>query len=180
MLGWILTGLLVALLVWFILLFNRLVARRNLAKEAWSGIDVQLKRRFDLLPKLVAVVKAYAQHERTVQAEMVAARTGAPTAERAAAENALTGQLRGLLAVIEAYPELKANQNYLDLQKEISDTEEQIQYARRYFNGTVRELNILVDSFPSNLVARVFGFATMEYFEIELATQRESPNLPFN
>ncbi len=177
MFGWALAALMLAILVWLVILFNRLVARRNLAQEAWSGIDVQLKRRHDLLPKLVAVVKAYAQHERAVQEQAVAARTGAPAAERAAAENALTGQLRGLLAVVEAYPDLKADQGYLDLQRQVSDTEEQIQYARRYFNGTVRELNILVDAFPSNLVARLFGFTTMEYFEIELATQRDSPAL---
>lgn len=182
MFGWILAGLALMLFIWAILLFNRLVARRSLAKEAWSGIDVQLKRRYDLLPKLVEAVKAYARHEELVQREAVQAREQADaqagSAARAAAENALTGRLRGLLAVVEAYPELKASQGYLDLQQQISETEEQIQYARRYYNGTVRELNILVDAFPSNLVARRFGFAPMEYFEIELATQRESPALP--
>ena len=169
-----------ALLLWGIVLFNRLVAQRNHAREAWSGIDVQLKRRHDLLPKLVEAVKAYAGFERQVLRESVEARSGAPTAERAAAENALTGRLRELLAVVEAYPDLKASRSYLDLQAQISEAEEQIQYARRYFNGTVRDLNILVDSFPSNLVARQFGFVPMEYFEIELATQRDSPALPFS
>lgn len=177
--GWILAVLAAAMLLWGIVLYNRLVARRNHAREAWSGIDVQLKRRHDLLPKLVEAVKAYAGYEREVLREGVEARTGAPSAERAAAENALTGRLRELLAVVEAYPDLKASRSYLDLQAQISDSEEQIQYARRYYNGTVRELNILVDSFPSNLVARLFGFAPMEYFEIELATQRLSPELPF-
>ena len=175
----ILIILLAAILLWGIVFYNRLVARRNHAREAWSGIDVQLKRRHDLLPKLVEAVKAYAGYEREVLRESVEARTGARSAERAAAENALAGRLRALLAVVEAYPDLKANRSYLDLQAQISDSEEQIQYARRYYNGTVRELNILVDSFPSNLVARQFGFAHMDYFEIELATQRQSPELPF-
>lgn len=175
----LLLGALAALLLWGIVLFNRLVARRNHAREAWSGIDVQLKRRHDLLPKLVEAVKAYAGFERAVQAETVQARTGASRSELERMENALTGQLRGLLAVVEAYPDLKANRSYLDLQQQISEAEEQIQYARRYYNGTVRELNILVDSFPSNLVARLFGYVHMDYFEIELATQRETPNLPF-
>lgn len=177
--GWILAVLAAAALLWGIVLYNRLVARRNHAREAWSGIDVQLKRRHDLLPKLVEAVKAYAGYEREVLREGVEARTGAPSPQRAAAENALTGRLRALLAVVEAYPDLKASRGYLDLQAQISEAEEQIQYARRYFNGTVRELNILVDSFPSNLVARLFGFAHMDYFEIELATQRDSPELPF-
>ena len=177
--GMILTAALAAILLWGIGLYNRLVARRNHALEAWSGIDVQLKRRHDLLPKLVEAVKAYAGYERAVLREGVEARTGAPSAARAAAENALTGRLRELLALVEAYPDLKASRGYLDLQTQISAAEEQIQYARRYFNGTVRELNILVDAFPSNLVARLFGFAPMDYFEIELATQRHSPELPF-
>jgi LemA protein len=177
--GTFLAAALAALLLWGIVLYNRLVARRNHAREAWSGIDVQLKRRHDLLPKLVEAVKAYAGYERTVLREGVDARAGAPSAERAAAENALTGRLRDLLAVVEAYPDLKASRGYLDLQAQISEAEEQIQYARRYFNGTVRELNILVDSFPSNLVARLFGFGHMDYFEIELATRRASPALPF-
>lgn len=177
--GTILAAALAALLLWGIVLYNRLVARRNHAREAWSGIDVQLKRRHDLLPKLVEAVKAYAGYEREVLREGVEARAGAPSPQRAAAENALTGRLRELLAVVEAYPDLKASRSYLDLQAQISEAEEQIQYARRYYNGTVRELNILVDSFPSNLVARLFGFVHMDYFEIELATQRSSPELPY-
>lgn len=176
----LLLGAQAALLLWGIILFNRLVARRNHAREAWSGIDVQLKRRHDLLPKLVEAVKAYAGFERQVLRESVEARSGRPPAERAAAENALTGRLRELLAVVEAYPDLKASNSYLDLQRQITEAEEQIQYARRYYNGTVRELNILVDSFPSNVVARLFGYAHMDYFEIELATQRDSPALPFS
>lgn len=174
-------ALLLILLAWGIVLYNRLVLRRNLAKEAWSGIDVQLKRRHDLLPKLVEVVRAYASHERQVLQETATARgaalAAAASAGRAQAENALTGELRSLLAVAEGYPDLKANASYLDLQRQISEIEEQIQYARRYYNGTVRDLNVLVDSFPANLVARRFGFSAMEYFEIELATRSEGPGL---
>ncbi|MDH5534711.1 MAG: LemA family protein [Betaproteobacteria bacterium] len=162
-----------------IIAYNWLIARKNHALEAWSGIDVQLKRRHDLLPKLVDVVKAYAKYEeqvlRTVTGMRAAA--GITVHDRSKTENAVTASLRWLLGLAEAYPDLKANASYLDLQKQISTIEEQIQYARRYFNGTVREFNILVESFPSNLVARMFGFAVMDYFEIELATQRDSPDL---
>ncbi|MBX3648449.1 MAG: LemA family protein [Rhodocyclaceae bacterium] len=176
----LLLAVLGAAVLWGIVIFNRLVARRNHAREAWSGIDVQLKRRHDLLPKLVEAVKAYAGFERSVQAASVEARAGASRSELERTENALTGQLRGLLAVVEAYPDLKASRSYLDLQQQITEAEEQIQYARRYYNGTVRELNILIDSFPSNLVARLFGYVHRDYFEIELATQRDSPALPFS
>ena len=174
--GLAILGLVIA---YAILAYNRLVARRNHALEAWSGIDVQLKRRHDLLPKLVDVVRSYAAYEERAMRGVTAMRADNVTqgAERARVENAVTGSLRGLFAVAEAYPDLKANASYLDLQREISAVEEQIQYARRYFNGTVRELNILVESFPSNLVAHTFGFRLMDYFEIELATQRASPDL---
>lgn len=175
---WIAAGALLALLLYGVVLFNRLVARRNHVLEAWSGIDVQLKRRHDLLPKLVEVVKAYGRYEQATLEQITGARAAAGSgAERREAENGLSRGLRQLFALAEAYPELKANQGYLDLQRQVSDTEEQIQYARRYYNGTVRELNVLVESFPSNLVARWFGFRTMEFFEIELATQRESPEM---
>jgi LemA protein len=167
------------LTLFFIVAYNWLVARKNHALEAWSGIDVQLKRRHDLLSKLVDVVKAYASFEDQVLRTVTGLRAAAGTTvhDRSKTENTVTASLRWLLGLAEAYPDLKANASYLDLQKQISNVEEQIQYARRYFNGTVREFNILVESFPSNLVARMFGFGVMEYFEIELATQRESPDL---
>ncbi|HET9701953.1 MAG TPA: LemA family protein [Burkholderiales bacterium] len=174
---WLAAGLLLALLLYCIVLFNRLVARRNHAKEAWSGIDVQLKRRHDLLPKLAEVVKAYGRFEQATLQGVTEARSAGAGVARQEAENGLTRGLRHLFALAEAYPDLKANQGYLDLQRQVSETEEQIQYARRYYNGTVRELNVLVESFPSNLVARAFGFRSGEYFEIELATRRESPEL---
>jgi len=169
-------------LLYGIVAYNRLVARRNHVLEAWSGIDVQLKRRHDLLPQLVEVVKAYTRFEQQTLFDVTRARSDgtADAAERRRAENTLSGSLRQLLAVAEAYPDLKANSSYLDLQQQISTAEEQIQYARRYYNGTVRELNVLVQSFPSNIVAQLFGYTVMDYFEIELATQRASPELEFN
>ncbi len=162
-----------------ILAYNRLVARRNHVLEAWSGIDVQLKRRHDLLPKLVDAVKAYTRYEEKALQDITRLRTATQStgSARSQAENGLTTALRGLFALAEAYPDLKASSGYLDLQRQISDAEEQIQYARRYYNGTVRELNILVESFPGNLVARLFRYRLMDYFEIELATQRDSPDL---
>ena len=180
MTGIVLLAIIAAVVFYAIVLYNQLVTKRQMANEGWSGIDVQLKRRHDLLPKLVEAVKAYAGFERSVQAASVEARAGASRSELERTENALTGQLRGLLAVVEAYPDLKASRSYLDLQQQITEAEEQIQYARRYYNGTVRELNILIDSFPSNLVARLFGYVHRDYFEIELATQRDSPALPFS
>jgi LemA protein len=168
-----------ALLLYVIVIYNRLVERRNHVLEAWSGIDVQLKRRYDLLPKLVDVVRAYSGYEQQALKEVTRLRAaqGTPEAGRNQDENAVTGVLRRLFALAEAYPELKASAGYLDLQNQIASVEEQIQYARRYFNGTVREFNILVESFPSNLVARLFRYTVMQYFEIELATQRESPDI---
>lgn len=178
---WIFLLIIIAVVFWAISAYNTLIRMKGETQNAWKQIDVQLKRRHDLLPKLVAVVKAYASFEEKLLRDVTGARSGSGSAgERARAENALTGQFRQLLAVAEAYPDLKANRAFLDLQGQISDAEEQIQYARRYYNGTVRELNILVQSFPSNLVARLSGFALMEYFEIELATQRESPELDFS
>lgn len=166
-------------LLFVVLTYNRLVARKNHVLEAWSGVDVQLKRRHDLLPKLVDVVKTYGRYEQQVLHDLTGLRAmqNQEARARTRAENAITGSLRQLFAVAEAYPELKANASYLDLQTQISAVEEQIQYARRYLNGTVRELNILVESFPSNLIARTFGFSVMDYFEIDLATQREDPKI---
>jgi len=166
-----------AVLAGLVVIYNRLVARRNHVLEAWSGIDVQLKRRHDLIPKLVEAVKAYGHYESGLMEAVTRLRGAGEGGDLAAAENGLSRSLRQLLAVVENYPELKASQLYLDLQAQLSDAEEQIQYARRYYNGTVRELNILVQSFPSNLVAKLFGYRTMDYFEIELATQRESPEI---
>ncbi|UCF88059.1 MAG: LemA family protein [bacterium] len=183
MVAWIFLGIVILVALWAIAIFNRLVKNRNLVLEGWSGIDVQLKRRYDLIPNLVETVKGYAGHEKEVLAKVVELRNSAAKAqtagEKAPIENMLTQTLRQLFALAEAYPDLKANQNFLDLQGQLSEIEEQIQFARRYYNGTARDMNILVQSFPSNVVARSFGFTEAEYFEIELATEREAPKVSF-
>ncbi len=183
MVGWIVLGVIVLIALWAVAIFNKLVKNRNLVLEGWSGIDVQLKRRYDLIPNLVETVKGYAGHEKEVLARVVELRNSAAQAqtasEKAPIENMLTQTLRQLFALAEAYPDLKANQNFLDLQEQLSEIEEQIQFSRRYYNGTARDMNILVQSFPSNLIARSFGFNEADYFEIELATEREAPKVEF-
>lgn len=153
-----------------VVLYNRLVRARNLVEEAWSGIDVQLKRRTDLVPNLIETVKGYMQHERGVLEQVTQLRTRSLLAgtveERASAEGAMSRALGALFAVAENYPDLKANQNFLELQGALGNLEEQIQLARRYYNGTVRDLNIMVESFPSNLFAAMFGFRKAPFFEI--------------
>ena len=183
MVGWIVLGVIVLIALWAVAIFNKLVKNRNLVLEGWSGIDVQLKRRYDLIPNLVETVKGYAGHEKEVLARVVELRNSAAQAqtasEKAPIENMLTQTLRQLFALAEAYPDLKANQNFLNLQEQLSEIEEQIQFSRRYYNGTARDMNILVQSFPSNLIARSFGFNEADYFEIELATEREAPKVEF-
>jgi LemA protein len=183
MVGWIVLGIIILIALWAVAIFNKLVKNRNLVLEGWSGIDVQLKRRYDLIPNLVETVKGYAGHEKEVLAKVVELRNSAAQAqtvsEKAPIENMLTQTLRQLFALAEAYPDLKANQNFLDLQGQLSEIEEQIQFARRYYNGTARDMNILVQSFPSNLIARSFGFNEADYFEIELTTERETPKVQF-
>ena len=183
MVGWIVLGVIVLIALWAVAIFNKLVKNRNLVLEGWSGIDVQLKRRYDLIPNLVETVKGYAGHEKEVLARVVELRNSAAQAqtasEKAPIENMLTQTLRQLFALAEAYPDLKANQNFLDLQGQLSEIEEQIQFSRRYYKGTARDMNILVQSFPSNLIARSFGFNEADYFEIELATERETTKVEF-
>lgn len=165
--------------VYAIILFNRLVRHRNRVKEGWSGIDVQLKRRHDLVPSLVTVVRGYAGHEQRVLEEVTMARTrGMEETEvtgAVTAEGGLSRALRRVLALVESYPDLKADTNFLDLQKNLVEIEDNLQYARRYYNGTVRDYNIAVESFPSNLVARTAGFKPADFFTIELAVEREAP-----
>lgn len=160
-----------AVVVWFIFAYNRFVRLITRAKEAWSDIEVQMKRRYDLIPNLVNTVKGYATHESTAFENVTKARAmamGADTlAEKAGAENILSGALKSLFAVAEAYPDLKANQNFLELQRELSDTENKIQAARRFYNGNVRDLNIATSTFPSNFVAKMFNFSKMEFFDLE-------------
>jgi LemA protein len=169
------------LLLYTVITYNRLVKGSNLLKEAWSGIDVQLKRRSDLIPTLVETVKGYSRHEQTVFTQVTEMRTAAMGArgarDKGLAENALTAGLKDLFALAEAYPDLKASQNYLTLQEELVQVEDQVQLARRYYNGAVRLLNNLVESFPSNLVAKLAGLSRAEFFTLELATERQVPEV---
>lgn len=168
---YIILAVIVILILWVIVSYNRFITLINRAKEAWADIDVQLKRRYDLIPNLVSTVKGYAAHEQGAFEKVTAARAAAIGAqnieEKSKAENMLTGALKSLFAVAEAYPDLKANQNFLELQRELSDTENKIQAARRFYNTNVRDLNIMTDSFPSNVIANIFSFHKMEFFELE-------------
>lgn len=172
-----------AVVLWLIFTYNRFIKHKNQVREAWSGIDVQLKRRANLIPNLVETVKGYGRHEREALREVTALRTGSDPGqsvhERAEQESRVSQAVRNLLAVAESYPDLKASQNYLDLQGNLGEIEEQIQLARRYYNGAVRNWNTLVESFPSNLVANFFRFRIAEFFEIELATDRAVPEVRF-
>lgn len=165
---------------WAAWTYNRLVRARTMVGEAWSGIDVQLRRRRDLVPALVDVVRGYARHEQEALEAVTALRTGgrgATPGARAPDETALGRALRRLLAVAEAYPDLRASEQFLALQQRLVEVEDQLQLARRYYNGTVRELNVLVQSVPTLLVARPLGFQAAEFFEIELATDRAVPEV---
>ncbi|MGE5557658.1 MAG: LemA family protein [Bacillota bacterium] len=171
----------ILVLLWILVTFNSLVRARNMVREAESGIDVQLKRRHTLIPGLVETVRGYSSHEKSLFEGITALRgksmniTG--ITEKAGAETELSGMLRNLFAVAEAYPDLKASGNFLDLQKNLVEIEDQLQYARRYYNGTVRDYNILIQSFPANLVAGACGYKPEAFFEIELATERERPEV---
>jgi len=164
-------------------LYNSLVRSRNQVKNSWSQIDVQLKRRYDLIPNLVETVKGYAAHERETLEAVTKARQMAIDASgvagQAKAENMLTQTLRSLFAVVESYPDLKANQNFLALQEELSSTENKIGFARQYYNDEVLRLNNKTEVFPSNMVAGAFGFKKEDFFEIEEGTQREAPKVEF-
>ena len=177
---WIFIGVIVALVLYVIYAYNHFVALVQRTKEAWADIDVQLKRRYDLIPNLIETVKGYAAHERGVMEEVTSARAKATqvhvdptdiTAEQitamAGAESALTASLGKLLAVAEAYPDLKANQNFSQLQTELTDTENKIQAARRFYNGNVRDLKIALQQFPSNIIGNMFNFKEEPYFELE-------------
>jgi LemA protein len=168
---WILVGALIAVLAWSIVTYNRLVGLRTRVDNGWSQIDVQLRRRYDLIPNLVETVRGYATHERELFERVTQARTRAidasGIADQAAAENAVTGGVRQLLAVVEAYPDLKANENFLALQEELTGTESKIAYARQFYNDQVMRLNTLIQSFPSVLIARLSGFTEREFFDID-------------
>jgi LemA protein len=181
---WIVIGVLVVAAVYAVAIYNRLVRQRNLVREGWSGIDVQLKRRTDLVPNLIETVKAYAAHERGVFEDLAAKRASSIAADsvpgQASAEQALHGALGRLFAVAEAYPELKANKNFLELQQQLAQIEDQLQMARRYYNGTVRNLNIGIQSFPNNVLAGILGFRLEPFFELDDRTAAAAPSVAFS
>ena len=180
---WIIAIILAVIVVWLIAVFNGLIKLRNQADESWSDIDVQLKRRYDLIPNLVNAVKGYATHEQSVLENVTKARNmamGAKTVEEhAKAENMLTGALKTLFAVSENYPDLKASNNFMQLQDELSDTENKIQAARRFYNNNVRLFNTKQQTFPSNIVANMLGFKVKEFFEMNNEAEREAPQVSF-
>ncbi|MDY2588343.1 LemA family protein [Winogradskyella aquimaris] len=180
---YIFLGFLVLSAFYGIGIYNRLVKLSTLVDEAWSGIDVQLKKRYNLIPNLVETVKGYASHEKETFENVTKARSQAQNAttvdEQQAAENQLNKALINLYAVAEQYPELKANENFLNLQNELSVIEGDIEKSRRYYNGTTRDYNILIDSFPSNIVAGLTKFEKAAFFEIEMAAERENPQVKF-
>ncbi len=180
---WILLAIVVVLALWLVGVYNGLIRLRNQTDEAWADIDVQLKRRYDLIPNLVNTVKGYAAHESSLFEKVTAARTAAMQATdpqaKMAAENALAGTLKSLFAVAEAYPQLKANENFLRLQDELSDTENKIQAARRFYNGNVRDFNTKLQVFPTNLMGNSLGFKSRPFFELGSEAERAVPSVQF-
>jgi len=168
---WIILGIIAVAAIWGVAIYNGLIRLKNRVDEAWSDIDVQLKRRYDLIPNLVSTVKGYASHEKEVFEKVTEARTramGAQSAgDKAQAENMLSQTLKSLFAVAEAYPDLKANQNFLELQRELTDTEDKVQASRRFYNGNVRDFNTKIQVFPNNIFAGMLGFSAREFFEAE-------------
>jgi LemA protein len=178
----ILLGVVVLILLIVVGIYNKIIALKNRIDNAWHQIDVQLKRRADLIPNLIETVKGYAAHEKETFAKVTEARTkmmqAGSVGEQAKAQNELSGALKSLFAVAEAYPELKANQNFLMLQEELAGTENKISYARQFYNDTVMQFNQVIQQFPGNIFAGMFGFTAKEYFEIEEAA-REVPKVKF-
>lgn len=172
--------------LWLVFTYNRLITLKNRAKEAWADIDVQLRRRYDLIPNLVETVKGYAAHEKTVFENVTKARAAAISAGQSGdpkkvgqAENFLSSTLKTLFAVAENYPQLRASENFVELQRELRDTEDKVQAARRFYNTNVRDLNIKIESFPAMVVAKSFGLAKMDFFEIETAEAKEPVKVQF-
>jgi LemA protein len=180
---WLIAAAIAAVLLFAVVIFNRLVRLRNMVREGWSGIDVQLKRRTDLIPNLVETVKSYAAHERSVLEDVTRLRATSVAAtgvqDQANAAQALSGSLNRLMALAEAYPQLKADQNFLQLQQQLADTEDQIQMARRYYNGAARNLNIAIQSFPAVLIAGPLGFREQPFFELENRAESQAPQISF-
>jgi LemA protein len=177
-------GIVLLLLIWAVATYNTLVRLRQHCRESWSGVDTELKRRYDLIPNLVETVRGYAAHERTVLQQVVEARGRAVASTGSAGsqardENVLIASLRQLLAVAEGYPQLKASANFLQLQNELSNTEDRIQAARRFYNANVRDINTRIGVFPSSLIAGMFGFKEEEFFEVEDSRMRAAPQVGF-
>ena len=179
----IIVAIIVIIALWFIFTYNGLIRLRNRTSEAWSDIDVQLKRRYNLIPNLIETVKGYAAHEKETFQNVTEARTKAMAAktpeEHAQAENMLTSTLKTLFAVAENYPQLRASENFMKLQEELSDTENKIQAARRFYNGNVRDFNTKLQVFPTNLIGKMLGFKAYEFFEIEEEAEKEVPKVKF-
>ena len=180
---WIIVGIIAILVLFLWSVYNGLITARLRVKESWSGIDVQLKRRSDLIPNLIETVKGYAKHEKEVFENVTKARAtalGARTVEeKGKADNQVKEALKSIFAVAEAYPQLRAVESFVNLQNELSDTENKIQAARRFYNGNVRDLNIKTDSFPSNIVAKIFNFQKQEFFELEEESAKEPVKVKF-
>jgi LemA protein len=183
---WIVLGLVVVAVFALISMYNGLIRLKNRVDEAFSDMDVQLKRRYDLIPNLVETVKGYATHEQATLEKVIAARNSAMTAhnsgtpaEQMAAENALSSTLKSIFALSENYPDLKANQNFLELQRELTDTEDKIMASRRFYNGNVRDFNTKIQVFPTNLIAKQLGFATRTFFEVADAQERQNVKVSF-
>jgi LemA protein len=180
----IVLGVIALLAIWVIAIYNGLIRKRIAANASWSDIDVQLKRRYDLIPNLVETVKGYAGHEketleRVIQARQTAIDTSGGVAAQAQAENMLTGALRQLFALSESYPDLKANQNFMQLQEELTSTENKIGFARNHYNRSAGQYNEAAAVFPANMVAGMFNFESMEFFELEDESEREAPKVKF-
>jgi LemA protein len=181
---WILLGIVVVLIFWVVALYNGLVGLRNQAKNSWSQIDVQLKRRHDLIPNLVETAKGYMVHERETlsritEARNLAMKAGTP-GEAGKAESQLGGALSNFFVVVENYPDLKANENFLALQEELASTENKISFARQFYNDSVMKLNNKIQMFPSNIIASMFSFHEEEFFEVEVEAERAVPKVSFN
>jgi LemA protein len=181
---WVIVGVVVLVVLAAVASYNRFVRQRNLVQESWNQIDVELTRRHDLVPNLVETVKGYAAHERQTLEAVTAARAAAASAgtgpaAQAAQENVLSGALRQLFAVAEAYPDLKASTNFLDLQRQLAETEDRIAAGRRFYNANVRTLNTKIETFPTNMIAGMFGFKQAEYFETTDEATRQAPSVSF-
>ncbi len=183
---WVVIGIIVIVILAIILMYNSLIRLKNRVDEAWSDIDVQLKRRYNLIPNLVETVKGYASHEKETLEKVVQARNAAMQAQSggdakkvAEAENMLSSTLKSIFALSESYPDLKANQNFLELQRELSDTENKIQASRRFYNGNVRDFNTKIQVFPTNIIAGMLNFKAREFFEIEDVEERKNVKVEF-